>query len=100
MEIDVRNEGAVSVFVVSGMIDTITCVDLQKSVFSAIEQGTHQIVIDMANVTYVSSAGLRVFLLAQKALKPHGESVVIRNISQPLKTIFDVSGFSDLFEFA
>ena len=65
MEIEVKNEGALTTFIISGRIDTMTAPDLEN----AISTDIHDLTMDFSNVNYISSAGLRVLLLAQKKIK-------------------------------
>ncbi len=77
-----------------GRLDTTTAPVLEselKSVLSGIES----LVFDMAKLQYISSAGLRVLLSAQKIMNKQG-SMVVRNASDDVKEIFDVTGFSDI----
>ena len=57
--------------------------------------GVTDLVFDMTSLEYVSSAGLRVLLAAQKTMNKQG-SMVIRGANDDLKDIFDVTGFSDI----
>ncbi len=65
MEIEVKNEGALTTFIITGRIDTMTAPDLENAISTDIQDLT----MDFSNVNYISSAGLRVLLLAQKKIK-------------------------------
>jgi len=78
-----------------GRIDTITAPELESAVKL---DGVEELLFDFAGIDYVSSAGLRVLLAAQK--KMAGRKMVIANVCPAVKEVFDITGFSDIFEFA
>ena len=78
-----------------GRIDTITSPELEAAV---VLDGVDELVFDLAQVDYISSAGLRVLLSAQK--KMAGKSMKIVNSKPAVKEVFDITGFSDIFTFA
>ena len=68
----------------------------QMKLLIAAAKGTEmELVIDMAKLVYVSSAGLRVLLKAQKIMNKQG-TMTVRNASQEIKEIFEVTGFDEL----
>ena len=77
-----------------GRLDTTTAPQLDAEVSSGLE-GVKTFVIDMEKLVYVSSAGLRVLLKAQKIMNKQG-SMVIKNVSDEIKEIFEVTGFDEL----
>lgn len=87
------NEGKAE-FVLSGRLDTVTAPDLEAEVKSNIDNIT-ELDFDFADLAYISSAGLRVLLLAQKIMNGKG-TMKIKNVSDEIKEIFDVTGFSDI----
>ncbi|MEE3466981.1 MAG: STAS domain-containing protein [Eubacterium sp.] len=77
-----------------GRLDTTTAPDLENVVKSDLD-GVTTLNVDMLKLEYISSAGLRVLLSAQKVMNKQG-SMVIKNASDDVKEIFDVTGFSDI----
>ena len=77
-----------------GRLDTTTAPQLEETVNAEIE-GVKELVFDFSALEYVSSAGLRVLLSAQKKMNKQG-SMVIRNVSEEIDEIFNVTGFSDI----
>lgn len=77
-----------------GRLDTTTAPMLEAELKSAVE-GITFLAFDMTDLQYISSAGLRVLLSAQKIMNKQG-SMVVRNASDDVKEIFDVTGFSDI----
>jgi anti-sigma B factor antagonist len=78
----------------TGRLDTTTAPDLEKEVKGNIE-GVESLVFDFNDLEYISSAGLRVLLSAQKIMNKQGE-MVVKNVSDDLKEIFEITGFSDI----
>lgn len=76
-----------------GRLDTITAPKLEAELKSSIN-GVEQLIMDFANLEYISSAGLRVLLSAHKVMSKQG-SMVVRNVNDTVMEIFEVTGFSD-----
>lgn len=95
MEILKTKEGTELTIAINGRIDTNTSPELEENVKSDIE-GVTKLVFDFANVAYISSAGLRVLLSSQKKMNQQG-SMVIKNVSEEVSEIFEVTGFIDIF---
>ena len=79
---------------VVGRLDTTTAPELEASLkesFDSIEK----LVLDFEDLEYLSSAGLRVVLSAQKVMNKQGE-MIIRNVNETIYEIFDITGFVDI----
>ena len=83
---------------ISGRIDTLTAPQLDAEIQGKLD-GVKNLTIDLKNVEYISSAGLRIFLTAQKIMNKQGK-MVVKNASSAIKEIFDVTGFSDILTIA
>ena len=83
-----------AVFALEGRLDTNTSVELDAAL-SPVLDTINELVFDLSALEYISSAGLRVLLKAQKAMNRQG-SMVIRNVSDEIRDIFDVTGFLDI----
>ena len=79
---------------VSGRLDTTTAPELDKALDSSLE-GTKELVFDMTNLEYISSAGLRVILKAQKAMNAQG-SMKLTGVNDSIMEVFDITGFLDI----
>ncbi len=77
-----------------GRLDTSTAPQLEAE-FNSSLNGVESLVIDMAKLVYISSAGLRVLLKAQKLMNKQGK-MLIKNVSQDIKDIFEVTGFDEI----
>ncbi|MBQ7740101.1 MAG: STAS domain-containing protein [Eubacterium sp.] len=92
--VEKKSEGKNVTLVLSGRLDTSTAPELDAQVTSSIE-GTENLVFDFAQLDYISSAGLRVLLSALKMMSKQG-SMKITNVSESVREIFDITGFSDI----
>lgn len=77
-----------------GRLDTTTAPQLEAVLRSSID-GVTALNLDFAQLEYISSAGLRVLLSAQKVMKKQG-TMVIRNVNATIMEVFEVTGFSDI----
>ena len=77
-----------------GRLDTMTAPDLEKELKESLE-GVSSLKFDFEKLDYISSAGLRVLLSAQKIMNRQGE-MKLTNVSEPIMEIFEVTGFSDI----
>ena len=94
LDIKKNLEGSKLEFVLDGRLDTITAPLLEEEVKASIDDIT-DLVFDFSGLAYVSSAGLRVLLTAQKTMNAKG-SMTVKNVSDEIREIFDVTGFSDI----
>jgi anti-sigma B factor antagonist len=77
-----------------GRLDTLTAPKLDAEIQGALD-GIKSLVFDFEKLAYISSAGLRILLSAQKVMNKQG-TMVIRNAGPEIREIFDVTGFSDI----
>ena len=77
-----------------GRLDTTTAPQLEAEFKQSIN-GVEKLVLDFAALEYLSSAGLRVLLAAQKVMNKQGE-MIIRNVNDTINEIFEVTGFIDI----
>ena len=94
MTINQNKNGSKLVLAVEGRLDTTTAPQLESEIKSSIS-GITELEFDFSKLDYISSAGLRVLLSAQKIMNKHG-SMVIHGASEDLMEIFDVTGFIDI----
>jgi len=87
------NESGLTV-ALTGRLDTTTAPELEKELKSSLD-GVSALTIDMAALEYISSAGLRVLLSAQKTMNKQGEMKVV-HVGETIMEIFEVTGFSDI----
>lgn len=77
-----------------GRVDTATAPELEK-VIDRCDATVAEMIIDMEQVEYISSAGLRVILKAQKIMSRQGQ-LKLRNVNDTIMEIFDITGFVDI----
>ena len=95
MTIEKTQNGNELIIKLSGSLDTITAPDLEAELKASFV-GITDLVFDLAQLEYVSSAGLRTLLMAHKTMLRLG-SMKIVNVCEAVKEIFDITGFSDIF---
>ncbi len=81
-------------YMLEGRLDTVTAPDLEKDLKDSLSD-VSELVLDFANLEYISSAGLRVLLSAQKTMAKQGGMKVI-HVNETIMEIFEVTGFSDI----
>ena len=77
-----------------GRLDTVTAPELEAELKASLE-GVTELALDFEGLEYISSAGLRVLLAAQKTMAGHGE-MKITHVKEIIMEIFEVTGFSDI----
>ena len=80
--------------VLEGRLDTTTAPELEKELDSGLE-GVTELIFNMEGLDYLSSAGLRILLGAQKTMKKQGSMKVI-HVNETIMEIFEVTGFADI----
>lgn len=94
MKITKKTAGSSLTIALSGRLDTTTSPELEREIKSDISQVT-ELSFDFSELEYISSAGLRVLLAAQKIMNKQGR-MVIRHVSEAVLEVFDITGFSDI----
>lgn len=97
MDISVKELKRVSILTVSGRVDSSTAPDFDKALQSLINANRSQIVVDMKDVEYLSSAGLRALVAALKAAKSGGGDVRIAQPSRRVREVIDLAGLNSVF---
>ncbi len=96
MEIKTTTEGDTLTIAVSGRVDTVTAPELAAGLRFG---DAKRVVIDLANVPYMSSAGLRLLLTAHKEMVGKGGELQIANVQSAVMEVLEITGFSDIFTF-
>lgn len=95
LDIEVKKDGTEYTFLLEGRLDTITSPDLEGEINKATPDAT-KLILDLGSLDYISSAGLRVLLGAAQAMDGKGD-MVVRNLNQSVREVFELTGFSNLF---
>jgi len=98
MDINIT-DGAQTLITVKGRLDTVSAPAFEKALTPVMDGKMKETVIDCAGLDYISSSGLRVFLTLRKAAEAKEGVLIIRNMSENIKEIFDMTGFTNLFIF-
>lgn len=94
MVINKNAEGAKLTLALQGRLDTTTAPQLEAELKASIDN-VSELTFDFAELEYISSAGLRVLLSAQKTMTKQG-SMVVRNVNADIMDVFDLTGFADI----
>lgn len=94
MNIIKNTEGKTLNIALEGRLDTTTAPQLEAELKQSIADNT-ELILDFAKLEYLSSAGLRVLLAAQKIMNKQGK-MVIRNVNDVISEVFEVTGFADI----
>ena len=87
-------DGSKALFSLEGRLDTVTAPDLEKELKDSLD-GITELQLDFAKLEYISSAGLRVLLAAQKTMTKQG-AMTLTHVNETIMEIFEVTGFSDI----
>jgi anti-anti-sigma factor len=80
----------------SGKLDATTAKSFEDKILADIEAGDRRVVIDLSQLDYVSSSGLRVFLIAAKRLRSKDGKIALCSLKDDVQHVFDLSGFSSI----
>lgn len=84
---------------ISGRLDSISCSEFEDFVLPLVTEDVSNITFDFKSLDYISSSGLRVFILLSKTVYKYNGQIVIKNCSSFVKSIFEVSGLLSFFIF-
>ena len=94
MTIEIKKNAEATIIEVAGRLDTMTASSLDKAINEDIGEVKH-LVLDLKNLEYISSAGLRVLLGAQKKMQKIG-SMKVTNVCEEVMEVFEMTGFADI----
>lgn len=94
MTIEKKIENSTVTLKLTGRLDTTTAPELEKTLDSVLD-GARDLIFDMTGLEYISSAGLRVILKAQKAMNSQG-SMKLTGVNDSIMEVFDITGFLDI----
>lgn len=89
-----KNETSLTI-ALSGRLDTTTAPDFE-AVIKAELDGISELILDFGGLEYISSAGLRTLLVAQKKMSAQGGSLIVRGCNESIREVFEITGFSDI----
>lgn len=95
MTIKKRAEGEKITLELEGRLDTSTAPSLEQEIKDSVTGEIRELILDLKGLQYISSAGLRVLLAAQKKMNRQG-SMVVKNANDMVTEVFQVTGFIDI----
>lgn len=98
MPITVKEVNDATVAYISQRLDGNTSVEVQKRLFLLLQEGKHNLILDVADVDYLSSAGMRALLMVAKKAKELSASFCLINVSQQVAEILEMTGFLPLLQ--
>ncbi len=98
MEITEQIRDYVIILKLKGRLDTTNYSILEKKLLDLFNESKIQIILDCDELEYVSSSGLRVLLMFLKKAKTAGGKLIICSLQENIREIFDISGFTGIFE--
>lgn len=97
MKVTTRKEKQVVVVSVQGRLDAVTAPELERNLSALIGQGEMLFLLNMNELEYISSAGLRSILATAKRLKEKQGKIVFAGLGSTVKEVFKISGFLSIF---
>ena len=98
MTIEQNKNGTELTVALTGRLDTTTAPELEAALQQSLP-GVESLIFDLAGLEYISSAGLRVLLSAQKTMNRQGK-MVVRGANETIREVFDITGFADIMTLA
>lgn len=98
MSTSLETEGRAHIVVMRGKLDSASAPETEKLVLEALEGGATIVVMDMAELNYVSSAGLRVMLMTAKRLKSSGGRFALAAVGPVILEVLDIAGFTSILD--
>lgn len=97
MEVKITKDPEVTIIAISGRLDTNTSPELEKALEPVLFGDISHIIVDCNDLSYVSSSGLRLFLILQKNISAKKGSLSLRGLNPAIKEVFNITGFAAIF---
>ena len=98
MEIIIEKQNEVVMAYLKGRLDTQAAQEVANQMEGLTKAASGTIVLDCTEMTYISSSGLRLFLTLRKAAADKGGKIIVRGMSNDIRSVFMMTGFLNLFE--
>jgi anti-sigma B factor antagonist len=96
MDISEDRKADAVILALSGKLDATTAKTFEDRILGVINGGTQRLVVDLSQLDYVSSSGLRVFIIAAKRLQTVDGKIVLCSMKDHVRQVFDLAGFSSM----
>ena len=100
VNISIEQQNEVTTVVAGGRLDVMGAPEIEASCKKLISEGTKRLLLDMASVEYISSAGLRSLLVLAKAMKASGGTLVLCSLTAAVREVMEISGFDNILSLA
>lgn len=97
MKLTIKNENGLYTGVVEGRLDTVSAAEFGRQMLPLVENADKDIILDCSALEYISSSGLRQFLVLRKAVETKQGKLTIKHINEEIKNIFNITGLLNLF---
>ena len=94
MDINATKEGNILISKPFGRLDGTNSRDFEENLKSQLNDDVNNLIIDLEDLVYISSAGLRAILLLAKTLNSKGQKLVLCSLSDQIMEVFEISGFN------
>lgn len=98
MEVKIERENGVVTAYLNGRLDTPASMEIAPQMNELADDAGGTIILDCTELGYISSSGLRIFITLRKAAAAKGGKIIVRNISNEIRSVFMMTGFLNLFE--
>ena len=98
MEVKITREDAAVTAQLIGRLDTPASQEITPQMNALAEEAAGTIILDCSERSYISSSGLRIFITLRKAAAAKGGKIIVRSISNEIRSVFMMTGFLNLFE--
>lgn len=98
MELNVTTIEDMTIVSLKGRIDANTALEMEQKLNTLISEGHRSLIVDMREVSYVASAGLKVLLVARKEMRRSNGVFKLAGLQPQVTEIFDITGFTMLFK--
>ena len=98
MDVKIERKNGVATVFLTGRLDTPASQEIAPQINSLSDDAAGVIILDCTELSYISSSGLRIFLTLRKNAAEKGGKVIVRNISNDIRSVFMMTGFLNLFE--
>ena len=98
MEINIKSVNKIKVASISGDLNSANAPEAENRLLSLIMGGNKKLIVDLHDLNYISSAGLRVLLAANKLIKKQQGELRISSLNNVVKEVFEISGFNFVFK--
>jgi anti-anti-sigma factor len=97
MKIQHVDRDGITIVAPQGRIDTTTSGSVEDAIRHLVDSGRRNLLVDLSGVEYISSAGLRVFLVVAKRMRDLRGTLVLSGMTEPVRQVFQLAGFMALF---